>query len=147
MLLVGVAVAALMEVIDSSITNVALPHIQGNLGATTSEAAWVVTAYAIANVITMPLAVMLGSMFGKKAYFVFSVIGFTVASMGCGIAPNLPILVFARVVQGLFGGGLLAKAQAFLFESFPPEMQGLVQGVFGICVIVGPVVGPLLVAG
>lgn len=144
MLLLGVAMSALLEVVDSSITNVALPHIQGNLGATISEAAWVVTAYAIANVITMPLAGMLGKIFGKKSYFIFSVIGFTVASMACGLAPNLVLLVMARVLQGLFGGGLLAKAQAFLFESFPPAKQGIVQGVFGICVIVGPVIGPTL---
>jgi Major Facilitator Superfamily. len=91
-----------MEVIDTSITNVALPHIQGNLGATTSEAAWVVTAYAIANVITMPLAVMLGDLFGKKAYFIFSVIGFTLASILCGMADSLNMLIFARVMQGLF---------------------------------------------
>jgi DHA2 family multidrug resistance protein len=144
MLLIGVATSALMEVIDSSITNVALPHIQGNLGATISEAAWVITAYAIANVITMPLAVMLGKMFGKKSYFIFSVIGFTIASMACGLAANLGMLVLARILQGLFGGGLLAKAQAFLFESFPPAKQGMVQGIFGICVIVGPIVGPTL---
>ncbi|MCC6980820.1 MAG: DHA2 family efflux MFS transporter permease subunit [Candidatus Melainabacteria bacterium] len=142
--LVGVAIAALIEVIDTSITNVALPHIQGNLGATTSEAAWVVTSYSIANVITMPLAVMFGDMFGKKRYFIFSMIGFTIASVLCGISTNLLTLVLARVMQGLFGGGLLAKAQAFLFEAFPQEMQGFVQAVFGICVIVGPVVGPTL---
>lgn len=142
--LVGVAIAALIEVIDTSITNVALPHIQGNLGATTSEAAWVVTSYSIANVITMPLAVMFGDMFGKKKYFIFSMIGFTIASVGCGLANDLTTLVLARIAQGLFGGGLLAKAQAFLFEGFPPEKQGLVQAVFGICVIVGPVVGPTL---
>ncbi|CAN5420664.1 MDR family MFS transporter [soil metagenome] len=144
MFLLGVAIAALMEVIDSSITNVALPHIQGNLGATTSEAAWVVTSYSIANVITMPLAVMLGDMYGKKGYFVFSVVGFTFASIACGMAPNLLTLVIARVVQGLFGGGLLAKAQAFLFEGFPKEQQGIVQGIFGVCVLVGPVLGPTL---
>jgi DHA2 family multidrug resistance protein len=144
MMLLGVSTAALMEVIDSSITNVALPHIQGNLGATTSEAAWVVTAYSIANVITMPLAVMLGAMFGKKSYFIFSIIGFTAASIACGMAPSLLFLVLARVVQGLFGGGLLAKAQAFLFEGFPPSQQGPVQGIFGVCVLVGPVLGPTL---
>ena len=144
MILLGVAVAALLEVIDTSITNVALPHIQGNLGATTSEAAWVVTAYSVANVITMPLAVMLGNLFGKKGYFIFSVIGFTVASMLCGFSTNLLSLVLSRVLQGLFGGGLLAKAQAILFESFPPAKQGIVQGVFGICVLVGPVLGPTL---
>ncbi len=144
MFLLGVSIAALMEVIDSSITNVALPHIQGNLGATTSEAAWVVTSYSIANVITMPLAVMLGDMYGKKGYFVFSVIGFTAASIACGMASDLLTLVLARVVQGLFGGGLLAKAQAFLFEGFPKERQGFVQGIFGVCVLVGPVLGPTL---
>lgn len=142
--LLGVSVAALMEVIDSSITNVALPHIQGNLGATTSEAAWVVTSYSIANVITMPLAVMLGNIFGKKGYFMLSLLGFTVASMACGFSNSLLTLVLARVMQGLFGGGLLAKAQAFLFEGFPPEKHGMVQGIFGICVIVGPVIGPTL---
>ena len=142
--LIGVAIAALMEVIDTSITNVALPHIQGNLGATTSEAAWVITSYSIANVITMPLAVMFGDMFGKKRYFIFSMIGFTLASVACGMATDLTTLVLGRVAQGLFGGGLLAKAQAFLFEGFPPEKQGLVQAVFGICVIVGPVLGPTL---
>jgi MFS transporter, DHA2 family, multidrug resistance protein len=144
MLALGVSIGALMEVIDSSITNVALPHIQGNLGATASEAAWVVTAYSVANVITMPLAVWLGDVFGKKSYFVFSMVGFTVTSMMCGFAPDLLTLVLARVLQGLFGGGLLAKAQAFLFESFPPEKQGMIQGLFGVCVIVGPIIGPTL---
>jgi len=144
MLALGVSIGALMEVIDSSITNVALPHIQGNLGATTSEAAWVITAYSVANVITMPLAVWLGEVFGKKNYFVFSMIGFTVASMACGLSPSLAVLVLSRVLQGLFGGGLLAKAQAFLFESFPPAKQGMIQGLFGICVIVGPIIGPTM---
>jgi DHA2 family multidrug resistance protein len=144
LLALGVAIGALLEVVDSSITNVALPHIQGNLGATASEAAWVVTSYSVANVITMPLAVWLGDVFGKKNYFIFSMIGFTITSMMCGLAPNLLVLVFARVLQGLFGGGLLAKAQAFLFESFPPEQQGMIQGLFGVCVIVGPMIGPTL---
>jgi DHA2 family multidrug resistance protein len=144
MLALGVSLAALMEVIDSSITNVAIPQIQGNLGATTSEAAWVITAYSVATVITLPLAVWLGDTFGKKNYFVFSMVGFTVASIACGLASSLGMLVFARVLQGLFGGGLLAKAQSFLFESFPPEKQGMIQGLFGICIIVGPIVGPTL---
>jgi MFS transporter, DHA2 family, multidrug resistance protein len=144
MLALGVSIGALLEVIDTSITNVALPHIQGNLGATASEAAWVVTAYSVANVITMPLAVWLGDVFGKKSYFVFSMVGFTLTSMMCGAAPSLTFLIIARIMQGLFGGGLLAKAQAFLFESFPPEKQGMIQGLFGICVIVGPIIGPTL---
>ncbi len=142
--LFGVATCALMEVVDTSITNVALPHIQGNLGSTTSEAAWVVTSYGIANIITMPLAVMFGEIFGKKRYFIWSMIGFTLASIACGMATSLTGLILSRIAQGLFGGGLLAKAQGFLFEAFPPEKQGLVQAVFGICVIVGPVMGPTL---
>jgi DHA2 family multidrug resistance protein len=144
LLALGVSIGALLEVVDTSITNVALPHIQGNLGATPSEAAWVVTAYSVANVITMPLAVWFGDVFGKKSYFIFSMIGFTVTSMVCGLAPNLLTLIIARVAQGLFGGGLLAKAQAFLFESFPPQQQAMVQGLFGVCVIVGPIIGPTL---
>lgn len=140
----GVSIAALLEVIDSSIVNVALPHIQGNLGATLSEATWVITAYSIANAIILPLAAWLGNTFGRKDYFIFSLVGFTLSSMLCGIAPNLVALVLARVLQGLFGGGLLAKAQSILFETFPREKQGIVQGLFGVCVIVGPILGPTL---
>ncbi len=144
MITLGVSIGALLEVIDSSIVNVALPHIQGNLGATISEATWVITSYSIANAIILPLAAWLGTTFGRKDYFIFSLIGFTVSSMLCGIAPNLVTLVLARVLQGLFGGGLLAKAQSILFETFPREKQGIVQGLFGVCVIVGPILGPTL---
>jgi DHA2 family multidrug resistance protein len=139
---IGVSIGALLEVIDSSIVNVALPHIQGNLGATISEAAWVITSYSIANAIILPLAAWLGDTFGRKDYFIFSLIGFVISSMACGFAPNLVVLVLSRVLQGLFGGGLLAKAQSILFETFPREKQGLVQAVFGLCVIVGPILGP-----
>lgn len=141
---IAVSIGALLEVIDSSIVNVALPHIQGNLGATISEAAWVITSYSIANAIILPLAAWLGDTFGRKDYFIFSLIGFTISSMACGMAPNLVTLVLARVLQGLFGGGLLAKAQSILFETFPQEKQGLVQAAFGVCVIVGPILGPTL---
>jgi DHA2 family multidrug resistance protein len=144
MITIAVSLGALLEVIDTSIVNVALPHIQGNLGATLSEAAWVITGYAIANAIMIPLTAWLGTIYGRKGYFIFSMIGFTAASMLCGVAPNLVTLVIARILQGLFGGGLLAKAQAILFESFPRERQGLAQGIFGICVIVGPIIGPTL---
>ena len=144
MITVAVALGALLEVIDTSIVNVALPHIQGNLGATLSEAGWVITGYAIANAIMIPLSAWLGSIYGRKGYFVFSMVGFTIASIACGFAPNLVTLVVSRILQGLFGGGLLAKAQSILFESFPREKQGLAQGIFGICVIVGPIIGPTL---
>jgi MFS transporter, DHA2 family, multidrug resistance protein len=138
------SLGALLEVVDTSIVNVALTDIQATLGATVSEVGWVVTGYAIANVILIPLSAWLGDVFGKKTYFVYSMAGFTFASILCGFAHNLPMLVIARILQGLFGGGLLAKAQAFLFETFPPAEQGLAQAVFGVGVIAGPAIGPTL---
>src|SRR6187455_927651 len=116
---VAVAVGALLEIIDTSIVNVALTDMQAALGATLSEVSWVVSSYGIANVIILPLSAWLGHRFGKKNYFVFSLVGFTMASVLCGISTSLPMLVIARVLQGLTGGGLLAKAQTILFETFP----------------------------
>jgi MFS transporter, DHA2 family, multidrug resistance protein len=141
---VAVATGALLEVIDTSIVNVALAEIQSAVGATLTQVSWVVSSYAVANVIVLPLSAWLGQRFGKKRYFVFSMIGFVVASMLCGVATSLPVLVAARVLQGLAGGGLLAKAQAILFETFPREEQAMAQGFFGAIAIAGPVVGPTL---
>ncbi|RCJ22233.1 multidrug MFS transporter [Nostoc minutum NIES-26] len=138
------SLGAILEVIDTSIVNVALTDIQATLGATVSEVGWVVTGYAIANVVLIPLSAWLGDYFGKKSYFIFSLIGFTLASILCGLAFNLPMLVLSRILQGLCGGGLLAKAQAILFETFPPAEQGLAQAVFGVGVISGPAIGPTL---
>ncbi len=138
------SLGAILEVIDTSIVNVALTDMQATLGATVTEIAWVVTGYAIANVVMIPLSAWLGDLFGKKTYFVFSMIGFTAASMLCGLSINLPMLVVARILQGFCGGGLLAKAQAILFETFPPAEQGLAQSVFGVGVIAGPAIGPTL---
>jgi MFS transporter, DHA2 family, multidrug resistance protein len=138
------AVGAILEVIDTSIVNVALTDIQSTLGATISEIGWVVTGYAIANVILIPLSAWLGDRFGKKSYFVFSMAGFTAASFLCGLSISLPMLVAARILQGWCGGGLLAKAQAILFETFPPAEQGLAQAIFGVGVIAGPAIGPTL---
>src|SRR5437762_9677557 len=141
---VAVSLGALLEVIDMSIVNVALAQIQNSLGATLTEVSWVVSSYAIANVIILPLSAWLGHRFGKKRYFVFSLVGFIAASMLCGMATTFPMLVVARVVQGLAGGGLLAKAQAILFETFPREEQAMAQGFFGAIVIAGPTIGPTL---
>lgn len=138
------ALGAILEVIDTSIVNVALTDIQATLGATITEIGWVVTGYAIANVVLIPLSAWLGDVFGKKTYFVFSMVGFTLASVLCGLSVNLPMLVFARILQGLCGGGLLAKAQAILFETFPPAEQGMAQSIFGVGVIAGPAIGPTL---
>jgi len=141
---VAVATGALLEVIDTSIVNVALTDIQASVGATLSQVSWVVSSYAVANVIVLPMSAWLGQRFGKKRYFVFSLIGFTIASMLCGMATSLSFLVFARVLQGLMGGGLLAKAQAYLYETFPREEQAVAQGFFGAVVIAGPVLGPTI---
>lgn len=138
------SLGAILEVIDTSIVNVALPEMQGNLGATLSEIGWVVTGYAVANVVVIPLSAWLGDYFGKKKYFIFCLIGFTLASVLCGFATSLPMLIISRVLQGLMGGGLLAKAQSILFETFSREEQGLAQGVFGLGVMIGPALGPTL---
>jgi DHA2 family multidrug resistance protein len=138
------SLGAILEVIDTSIVNVALTDIQATLGATVSEVGWIVSGYAIANVVLIPLSAWLGDYFGRKTYFIFSLIGFTISSVLCGLSFNLPMLIVARILQGLCGGGLLAKAQAILFETFPPAEQGLAQAVFGVGVIAGPAIGPTL---
>lgn len=140
----AVALGALLEVIDTSIVNVGLNDMQTSLGASLSQASWIVSSYAVANVIILPLAAWLGHRFGKKRYFVFSLVGFTTASVLCGMSTNLPMLVIARVLQGLTGGGLMAKAQSILFESFPREEQATAQAFFGAIVIAGPTIGPTL---
>src|SRR6478736_4137211 len=140
----SVALGALLEVVDTSIVNVALTDMQSSLGATLSQVSWVVSSYAVANVIILPLTAWLGERFGKKRYFIFSLIAFTLASVLCGVATNLPLLIVARVLQGLGGGGLMAKAQSILFETFPKSEQAMAQGFFGAIVIAGPAIGPTL---
>jgi DHA2 family multidrug resistance protein len=140
----AVSLGALLEIIDTSIVNVATTDIQASLGTTMTEVSWVVSGYAVANVVILPLAAWLGQRFGKKSYFLFSLVGFTVASVLCGMATTFPMLVVARVLQGLAGGGLMAKAQAILFETFPKEEQATAQGLFGAIVIAGPAIGPTL---
>src|SRR5262249_18273700 len=124
--------------------NVALSDMQASLGASLSEVSWVVSSYGIANVIILPLSAWLGHRFGKKNYFLFSLIGFTLASILCGMSTTLPLPLVARLLQGLTGGGLLAKAQSILFETFPREEQAMAQGFFGAIVIAGPAIGPTL---
>ena len=141
---IAVALGALLEVVDTSIVNVALTEMQNSLGATLSQVSWVVSSYAVANVIILPMTAWLGERFGTKRYFIFSLVAFTIASVLCGIATNLPMLIFARVLQGLGGGGLMAKAQAILFQTFPRKEQAMAQGFFGAIVIAGPAIGPTL---
>jgi DHA2 family multidrug resistance protein len=144
MIALAVSLGALLEVVDTSIVNVAMTDIQASLGATLSEVSWVVSSYAVANVIILPMTAWLGHRFGKKWYFIFSLIAFTVSSVMCGMATSLTTLVIARVIQGLGGGGLLAKAQSILFETFPPKEQAMAQGFFGVVVVAGPAIGPTL---
>ncbi|HEV8019900.1 MAG TPA: DHA2 family efflux MFS transporter permease subunit [Candidatus Lustribacter sp.] len=144
LIVAAVMMAALMQTLDTTITNVALPNIQGNLGASQDEGTWVVTAYTIAAIIVIPLTPWLQGRFGRKAYFLTSIAGFTLASMLCASASSLDELVLARVVQGAFGGGLLAISQSILRDSFAPKQLGLSQGIFAIGAVMGPALGPPL---
>src|SRR6266513_3611365 len=140
----AVVLAALMQVIDSSIVNVALPDMMGNLGASLDEIAWVSTGYILASVIIIPLTGWLGDFFGRKRYFVGSIVIFTVTSFMCGASSSLSELVFWRIVQGMGGGALMTVSQAVLFESFPRREAGMAMALFGLGVMVGPTIGPTL---
>ena len=141
---ITVTLAATMELIDTSIVNVAIPHMMGNLGATLDQIAWVSTGYIVANVIVLPITGWLSSFFGRRRYFAGSVALFTIASFFCGNSHSLADLVFWRVVQGLGGGALLSTAQAVLYEVFPPQEYGTAMAIFGVGVMVGPTLGPTL---
>jgi DHA2 family multidrug resistance protein len=141
---IAVTLAAVLELVDTSIVNVAIPHMMGTLGATLDEIAWVSTSYIIANVIVIPMSSWLSSYFGRRRYLTGSILLFVVASFFCGAATTLWGLVFWRVVQGLGGGALLSTAQTTLFESFPPHERGIGQSIFGVGVMVGPTLGPTL---
>jgi DHA2 family multidrug resistance protein len=135
---------ALLELIDTTVVNVSIREISGNIGATTAEIAWVITAYSIANVIVIPLSGMLSNYFGRRLYFTGSVALFTVASLFCGLSGNLWTLVLWRFIQGLGGGGLLSTAQSIIMDAFPPEERTTGLTVFSLGVIVGPSFGPVL---
>ncbi|MBT33077.1 MAG: MFS transporter [Thalassobius sp.] len=141
---ITVITCAIMELIDTSIVNVATRQIAGNLGATIEETAWVITAYAISNIIVIPLTGFLSDTFGRKNYFTASVILFTVASFLCGFSGSIWTLVFWRFVQGIGGGALLATAQTVLVETFPPEELDKANGIFGAGIVMGPTLGPVL---
>ena len=142
LLIIGVMLAVVLEILDTSIVNVALPSMMGSLGATVDEIAWVVTSYIIANVIVIPMTSWLAARFGRRRYFVASILVFTAASFLCGSARSLPELVAFRVIQGMGGGALLAVAQALIVEIFPAQRQGTGQAVFGIGAMLGPSLGP-----
>jgi MFS transporter, DHA2 family, multidrug resistance protein len=136
--------AAIMELIDTSIVNVGLTNIAGNLGATIDDVAWVVTSYGIANVIVIPMTSFLQKYFGRKNYYIASIILFTVASYGCGVSSDLWTLVFFRFVQGIGGGALLSTSQGILFDAFPPDKRAVASALFGLGIVLGPTFGPTL---
>ncbi len=136
--------ASLLELIDTTIVNVALPDIMGNLGATLEDAGWLVTGYAVANVIVLPMSGWLGDRFGRKNYFLTSIVVFTIASVLCGNSTSLEELVAFRILQGLAGGGLLSTAQAILLETWPREEVGMATALFGLGAVVGPTIGPTI---
>ncbi len=139
-----VMLATFMEVLDTSVANVALPNIAGNLSASIDEATWVLTAYLVANAIVLPLSGWFSTLFGRKRFYLACVAIFTVSSFLCGLAPSLGMLIFCRILQGLGGGALQPVAQAVLVESFPTEKQGVAMAFYGMGVVVAPVIGPTL---
>lgn len=139
-----VIVAATLELVDTTIVNVSMPQIMGNLGATIEDIGWLVTGYAVANVIILPMSGWIGMRFGRKRYFLTSIIIFTIASFFCGTSTSLSELIIYRIVQGLAGGGLLSTCQAILLETWPREEIGMATALFGLGAIVGPTIGPTI---
>jgi MFS transporter, DHA2 family, multidrug resistance protein len=144
--LVAVAVmfATFMEVLDTTVVNVSLPHIAGSLSATIDESTWVLTSYLVANAIVLPMTGWLARTFGRKRLLMSSVTGFTIASLLCGLAPNLPLLVVFRLIQGATGGAMQPLSQAVLLEAFPPHERGKAMGFWGLGIVVAPILGPVL---
>jgi len=140
----SVMLATFMEVLDTSVANVALPHIAGNLSATPEEATWVLTSYLFSNAIILPAANWLGRYFGRKRFLMVCIAIFTLSSAVCGAAGSLGMLIVARIAQGAGGGALQPIAQAVLMESFPREKRGSAMAVFGLGVVVAPIIGPTL---
>jgi len=140
----SVMLATIMQALDTTIANVALPHMQGSVGATQDQISWVLTSYIVAAAICMPLTGFLSARFGRKQVFIWSVIGFTVTSMMCGAAQNLTQIVLFRLLQGVFGAALVPLSQAVLLDAYPKEKHGSAMALWGIGVMVGPILGPSL---
>lgn len=144
-LIIFVAVlASLLEIVDASIVNVALPTMMGNLGATLEDISMVVTGYAIANAVVLPVSAWLGERIGRRVYYLGCIVLFTATSVACGLAPNLEFLILFRILQGLAGGALLPTSQTLIYEQFPKEKAGMAGAIFGMSVMIGPALGPVL---
>ena len=133
-----------MEVLDTSIANVALPYMAGSLGASNDQSTWVLTSYLVSNAIILPISGWLSRVVGRKRFFMICVVIFTISSLLCGIAPSLSAIIAFRILQGLGGGGLQPMAQAILADTFPPEKRGLAFALYGVTTIVAPTIGPTL---
>src|SRR5262245_24939834 len=141
---IAVVIPTFMEVVDTTIANVALRYIAGGLSAAVTDSEWVITSYLAANAIVLPISGWLSAQFGRRNYFLVSIAVFTLGSVMCGAAGSLEQLIVFRVLQGLAGGGLQPSSQGVLLDSFPPEKQGAAMSLFGVASVIGPVVGPLL---
>src|SRR3954467_15739144 len=139
-----VTLATFMEVLDTSIANVALPHIAGSLSAGQDESTWVLTSYLVANAIILPMSGFFSSLIGRKRFYMSCVALFTISSAACGFAPSLPWLIFFRILQGLGGGGLQPSEQSILADTFEPKQRGMAFAVYGIAVVTAPALGPTL---
>ena len=136
--------ATFMELLDTSIANVSLPHIAGGLGTSYDEATWVLTSYLVSNAIILPMSAWLSRVFGRKRYYMLCVGLFTATSFLCGLAPSLTILLLARVLQGVGGGGLAPVEQAILVDTFPPEERSSAFGLYSMAIVIAPAIGPPL---
>jgi len=141
---ITVMLPTIMEIIDTSVANVALPYMQGSLNAGTEEITWVLTSYLVSNAVVLPMTGWLSRMYGRKRFLLTCIVLFTLASLLCGTAPNLVTLILFRVVQGAAGGALIPISQAILMETFPPKQQGMAMAIFGVGAMFGPIVGPAL---
>ena len=139
---ITVTLATFMEALDTSIVNVAMPHISGTLSASVDEATWVLTSYLVANAVVLPISGWIANRIGRKRFYMSCVFCFTLASLLCGLAPTLPMLVFLRVVQGAAGGGLQPSEQAILADTFPPQKRAMAFAVYGMAVVLAPALGP-----
>ncbi len=141
---ITVTMATFMEVLDSSIANVALPHIAGTLGASSEESTWVLTSYLVSAAIVLPMSGWLSNLIGRKRFYMSCVAMFTVSSFLCGLAPSLPMLIFFRILQGAGGGGLQPSEQAILADTFSAKQRGMAFAMYGMAVVVAPAIGPTL---
>ena len=144
MIVVSIMLATIMQALDTTIANVALPHMQGSLSATQEQISWVLTSYIVAAAIMTPPTGFLAARFGRKRLFLFAVAGFTVASLLCGLAQTLPQMVGFRLLQGVFGAALVPLSQAVLLDTYPKEQHGSAMALWGVGVMVGPILGPTL---